>query len=175
MKAVFVDESKSRDFVMCAVFVDIAEVPRIRKELSSMRKSGQSSIHFVKESRSRKNEILGKLAQMEFDAWFIVSRAADSEAAARAECLRKLVRILKSNSAIQLVIELDENHRVLDKRVLTQELLSNSLLEEIGFQHASSSQQQLLWIPDALAWIRTRGGEWSRALSRFRVNTVICD
>ncbi len=174
MKAVFIDESKSKDYVLCAVFVDIAKVPRIRKELSSMRKSGQSSIHFVKESRSRKNAILGSLARMDFEAWFFVS-GAPSETSAREDCLRSLVQILKPNEAIQLFVELDENHRALDKRVLTRELLTWSLSEQISFQHATSSQQQLLWIPDALAWVRTRGGEWGRGLSRFRVNTIICD
>ena len=175
MKAVFVDESKSKEFALCAVFVDINMVPRIRKELSSLRKKGQTSIHFVKERTSRKKAILSVLQMMDIEVLFIVCGGERTEGLAREKCLRGLVQQLRAGQAVQLVLELDENHLARDKRVLTQELLRLSLSDQVGFQHATSSQQQLLWLPDALGWIRTRGGQWARSLSRFRVTTIQFD
>ena len=175
MKAVFVDESKSKEFVLCAVFVDINQVPRIRKSLSSLRKRGQTSIHFVKESSSRKKTILGALRKMDFEALFIVCGSERSEGLAREKCLRALTQQLQARQVVQLILELDENHVARDKHVLTQEFLTFSLSDQVGFQHATSSQQQLLWVPDALGWIRTRGGKWARSLSQFRVTTIYCD
>ena len=175
MKAVFVDESKSKEFALCAVIVDINQVPRIRKALSSLRKRGQTSIHFVKESSSRKRTILGALRTMDFEALFIVSEAERTEGLAREKCLRELAQQLQARQVVQLVLELDVNHMARDKRVLTQEILRLSLSDQVQFQHATSGQQQLLWVPDALGWIRTRGGEWARSLSQFRVTTIYCD
>lgn len=175
MKAVFVDESKSKDFVLCAVFVELSLVAPIRKELASMRKKGQTSVHFVKESPARKRLLLSKMSKMNFEVFFIVCSEVNSESVARERCFQKLIPLMESQGAVQLFIELDENHRELDKRVLTRELSRQSLADQMVFHHAHASQQQLLWIPDALGWTRTRGGDWGRSLTNFRVATIGCD
>ena len=66
MKYLFIDESKAKDFLLCVVEIDAKEIPFARRVVESVRKKGQSTVHFVKESEPRKKKILSEIASIEF-------------------------------------------------------------------------------------------------------------
>jgi hypothetical protein len=166
MKAVFIDECKSKKFTLTAVFVDVDHIPGIRKSLARHRLKGQSRIHFVDESNSRRRAILATLSKHEFQTKFYVAEV-DRESEARRRCLQALIETLVDGSSYQIWLELDENHLLLDRQTLSAEMANRQIDDFVVFRHESARNQTLLWIPDALGWVRNRGGEWLQALEQF--------
>ncbi|MEY3624962.1 MAG: hypothetical protein RL696_343 [Actinomycetota bacterium] len=166
MKAVFIDETKSKKFTLTAVFVDVERIPTIRLELTKLRMKGQRRIHFVDESHARRRHIASELEQLGVHAIFYVSRSK-VERLARKHCLTAMVASLDKGSNYQIWLELDESHVSNDKAAITKALATNGMLDKVEFLHVSPHQQELLWIADALGWIKNRGAEWSRTLRRF--------
>lgn len=174
MKAVFIDESKSKNYTICAVKMDAVELANSRKVISSLRLKGQSRIHFVSESDSRRKKILTEFRKLKLEVIFYISTAG-SDAQDRKNCLEALVRELDPNSFHQLWLELDSNHLSQDRANLSRALRESGLSESVQFFHESSRVQTLLWLPDALAWCNTRGGIWKKELQTFDCETVSAD
>ena len=166
MKAVFIDESKSKSYVLCAVFVAVDDVPKIRKGLNKLRLKGQSRIHFVSESDQRRRLILSNFRNLPIEVQFFEVKGL-SEAESRKWCLGELVRNLPDDGFFQIWIETDTNHLLLDKSILSETLLAEGKGSTVMFTHSDSRSQILLWLPDALAWIRNRGGNWHKELRGF--------
>lgn len=166
MKAVFIDESKSKAYVLCAVFVNVDDVPRIRKGLNKLRLKGQSRIHFVSESDQRRRKILSHIRSLPIEIHFFEVKG-NTEAESRKRCFAELIRKLPEGDYFEIWIETDANHVSLDKAVLSEALISEKRGSQVIFTHENSRSQILLWIPDALAWIKTRGGKWHKELNGF--------
>jgi len=167
MKAVFIDECKSKKFTLVAVFVDLQLIPEVRKSLMSHRLKGQSRIHFVDESNSRRKAILATLRRHEFQTKFFVTEH-DQESQARKRCLEALVASLQPGVSYQIWLELDENHLMLDRQTLSSAMTALNISDRVDFRHETSRNQALLWIPDALGWVRNRGGEWAQILGSLQ-------
>ncbi len=174
MEAIFVDETKSKKFTLTAVFVDLEQVPRLRVELVKLRMKGQRRIHFVDESDSRRRQIAGVLEKLDMHTIFFVT-AEKAEREARKRCLAALVASLDTDANYQIWLELDESHLAHDKACITQALATQSMIDRVEFLHVTPYQQELLWIPDALGWIRNRGSDWVRVLARFSQKVVELD
>jgi hypothetical protein len=164
MKAVFIDEVKSGKFILVAVLVDLSQIPQIRKSLMRHRLKGQSRIHFVDESNSRRRSIVGTLKKHSFETKFFVCESP-REAEARRKCLETMIASLNPNFGHQIWLELDENHLALDRNTISATLAARGMSETVQFMHATSRQQAMLWIPDAMGWIMNRGGDWAQVLS----------
>jgi hypothetical protein len=164
MKAVFVDESKHRNFFLSTVTLEVQDVATVRKTLAKLRMKGQSTIHLAKESASRRRLILDAIATLPIKVMFLDS-SHDQERHARSESMKRLVTNLKLGDSYQIWIEADENFMSLDRRTITSELIARGMVERVMFQHASPSEQPLLWLPDAVGWARNRGGDWYRRVS----------
>lgn len=166
MKAVFIDESKSKSYVLCSVFVSVDDVPRIRKGLNKLRLKGQSRIHFVSESDQRRRKILSSIRSLPIEVQFFEVKGRP-EAESRRWCFGELVRMLPKDEFFEIWIETDTNHLLLDKGALSETLSAENKSSQVIFSHVNSRSQILLWIPDALAWVRTRGGNWHKELKGF--------
>jgi hypothetical protein len=174
MKAVFIDECKSKKFTLIAVFVDFHSIPEIRKALMSHRLKGQSRIHFVDESNSRRKTILAALRKHEFHTKFFVADH-EQESHARKRCLEGLVASLHVGMSYQIWLELDENHYALDRQTISAATAALQIEDCVEFRHENSRNQALLWIPDALGWVRNRGGDWAQALESFPHEVIRLD
>jgi len=174
MKAVFIDECKSKKFTLIAVFVDLSSIPEIRKALMSHRLKGQSRIHFVDESNSRRKAILATLRKHEFQTKFFVTDL-EQESYARKRCLEGLVASLHAGMSYQIWLELDENHYALDRQTISAATADLQIEDCVEFRHENSRNQALLWIPDALGWVRNRGGDWAQALESFPHDVISLD
>ncbi len=174
MKAVFIDECKSKKFTLIAVFVDFPRIPEIRKSLMSHRLKGQSRIHFVDESNSRRKAILSTLRKQEFHTkFFVTDHVQESEA--RKLCLEALVASLHVGLSYQIWLELDENHLLLDRQTLSAATAALQIEDCVDFRHENSRNQTMLWIPDALGWVRNRGGDWAQSLESFSHEIIRLD
>ena len=174
MKAVFIDECKSKKFTLIAVFVDVPLIPEIRKALMSHRLKGQGRIHFVDESNSRRKAILATLQKLDFETKFFVTED-DQESQARKRCLEALVASLQPDADYQIWLELDENHLVLDRQTLSSAMAALKISDRVDYRHETARSQALLWIPDALGWVRNRGGEWAQVLGSLPHEVNILD
>jgi hypothetical protein len=168
MKAVFIDESKSKAYVLCAIFVNVEHVPSIRRDLNRLRLKGQSRIHFVSESNRRRRQILSVYRTLPIEVRFFETRG-EPEAESREKCFRELAKALPSGDYCEVWIEADSNHVDLDKTVLTNALKAEAKSSNVIFSHSDPRTQILLWIPDALAWVMTRGGDWHKELRGFNI------
>jgi hypothetical protein len=171
MKAVFIDESKSKTYVLCAVFVPLEQVPTIRKGLNKLKFKGQSRIHFVSEGNRRRKQLLTAYRTLPIEVLLIETNGR-SEAESRETCLRALARQLPKGEYCEVWIETDSNHLGLDKSVLSSALMHEKKSSNVVFAHSDSRSQILLWIPDALAWIRTRGGDWHKEFRGFSIQAI---
>ena len=174
MESIFIDESKSKNYIVCAVKVQTSKVPEVRKILSGLRLRGQNRIHFVSESDRRRKQILATLRKLDVEVVFFVSKAP-SDAQARSLCLRAMVMDLNPETSYQIWLEVEINHLDLDRSVITKSLRAVNRQESVEFTHSDSKVQSLLWLPDALAWCENRGGIWRRELDGFKTRTVNAD
>jgi ubiquinone biosynthesis protein COQ9 len=90
-----------------------------------------------------------------------------TELDSRKWCLGELIRKLPRQEFFHIWIETDTNHLGLDKSVLSETLFAEGKSSTVMFTHDDSRSQILLWLPDALAWIKTRGGNWHKELRGF--------
>ncbi len=171
MKAVFIDESKSKRYLVCAVFVELGETPVLRRALYALRLKGQSRIHFVSESPSRRRKILTEFRRFPISVK-IYSSNLGSDREDRKRCLTALVDGLNPEKHYQIWIELDANHLRQDQVVLTQQLQARGFKLNVDFHHEESRKLPLLWIPDAIVWTYNRGGNWTKELDGFQIDVI---
>ena len=171
MKAIFVDESKAKDFILCSVEVEVSEIPQLRRALYKLTLPGQSRIHIVSESPRRRRLLVTSYREMSLKISILRVRGSTS-VQSRNRALEALISRLDLNSTYQLWIERDENHVNSDQASLTQALRRLGLENNVSFFHADPKSQPLLWLPDAFAWLANRGGDWAKELKKFDASVI---
>lgn len=161
----FVDESKARSYVLAGVVCPSSSLGSVRKLLTGFLLAGQTRLHFSKERRTRKSEIIRALLETPLSAVIIETPKKPSEIEARARVLRRLVRETQELSIDRLVIEQDSSALTLDKRVLSESLSHLGHPRELDYAWLPPQQEPLLWATDACAWAWSAGKEW-KALIR---------
>jgi hypothetical protein len=157
----FVDESKSKDYILAVTLVLPQDLRDVRQQLQQLRRNGQRRLHFSKEKDGRRKEILTHLRSMNLQTHFYVSKIKN-QASARDECLTALVEDIVSLRVHRLVIERDHSYEVSDRRLIREILLRLALINHLEYLHDEPSHEPCLWIPDAMAWVHFKGGEWPR-------------
>jgi hypothetical protein len=163
---VYVDESKSKGYVLAAVFVEPGNSRRIRKQLTQLRLAGQTYIHFANERDSRRKLILSKLESLEIRAriYFVpVSNTYE----ARAACLLRLITDVDAQGASRLVLELDESVKRRDELLIVGELRRRRARERVDFEALPKAAEPILWCADAIVWSYNRGGDFRRRALRL--------
>jgi hypothetical protein len=171
MELILVDESKARHFILCAVFIEESKSKAVSKALGLLRLGGQSRIHFVAESFRRKRFLLSQYRQMICRVEYFVVRDLP-EKASRQLAFEALLMSFDRNQRYRLVIENDENHTQWDRKVISRTIAKLGMDGSVTFEHDNARNQILLWLPDALAWTKARGGDWTHNLSAFECKTI---
>lgn len=162
MTTLFIDESKSKQYIFAVTPVSDSEVPRIRKQLQKLVKSGQRSLHFSGESDQRRRKILSEIDNLGLRAKIIKSDLK-YELSARGDCFEQAIDFAIEVRANRIVIERDDSLFKFDEKCLKELLNKSELKHQLGFEHANRHEDQLLWVSDAIAWCHNRGGEWAKA------------
>jgi hypothetical protein len=167
VRTVLIDESKRKGYVVVAAVVRDEDRRPIQQALVKLTLRGQRRLHMVDESMARRRLIVGTvialpIACMIFDA----GQRFETEARARAACLRSLVRSLQSQQErTQLVLERDTTVEQADRRVLFESVQAAERGGQFFYQHRYAYEEPLLAIPDIVAWCWTRSKEWRSAVS----------
>ena len=166
MRLILVDESKRKDYILCAVEIDLALAPAARVALNQLRLKGQRSIHFAKESDSRRMNILKSLLTIPSITTCYVVKGLNrgSEGAVRQLCVMAMIAELGPSEQYKVIFDLDENFLAADRLTLGGQLRSRQNKTQVIFHHLEPYQEQLLALPDAFAWAFARGGRWRLAL-----------
>ncbi len=159
----FVDESRRCDrYLLAAALVDPGSLARVRKLLRGLLLPGQRELHFKKETPARWKTIISALvaARVEVNIYTQDCRAGDE--AARQECVRRLTDDLLDLRAVRVVLDSRDDRDRHDKLTIRRALGKRPRDTCLVYEHVSSTQEQILWVSDAVAWCFGAGGDWLR-------------
>lgn len=158
MHSLFIDESFSKNYIMVGHLVETNRVGQLRKAIRSHVLSGQRSIHFVKESNSRRKYLLSQFHRLGCQT-IKAEVAIDDLKSARLKALETLIALSGEFQILSFVFELDETTFLSDKAALERHNLGVGN-NKITFDFKARHEEPLLWLADAVAWSLGRGGVW---------------
>jgi len=163
VRLILVDESKRKDYILCAVEIDMSVAPAARVAVNRLRLKGQRSIHFATESDSRRMSILRSLFKIpSVTTCYAVKGLGEGEA--RQRCLKAMISEMSASEHYQVIFDLDENFLAADRLIIGKQLRARKNQNRVAFHHMEPHQEHLLSLPDAFAWAFARGGRWRLAL-----------
>lgn len=134
------------------------ELEPLRRVVRGLVLAGQRRVHMKDENDSRKRAI----AAVIYDA----GRRYRTEREGRAECLRGLVEDAATAAGhTRLVIEQDASLVSWDSQRLIELSRAADCRDRVSYEHQRATAEQLLAIPDAVAWCWGKGGEWRRRIT----------
>ncbi|GAA4549078.1 hypothetical protein [Amycolatopsis samaneae] len=160
----FVDESaRCGQFLLCATFVEPAQLSPTRRALKTLLLPGARELHFKKEKTPRRRILIDQMARMAVSSrLYVGSCGRKSEEETRQRCLAQAVQDLLTVQAHRLVLDTRGHRDVLDRRTLQRALGLRPSKTELTYEHLDSTAEPLLWISDAVAWCFGAGGDWRR-------------
>lgn len=171
MSTLYVDESKSKGYIMVAAVVVPGDVAALRQEIRALVLPGQRRIHFTKEGDQRKRKILSRLTELGVQA-HVFHCDSKNDAIGRENCLISLVAHAAEHAYTRIVLERDESIDKTDRRILYREVNNRGLGNSLSYELEHAQQEPLLWIADAIAWSYTKGGDWKRRAGELIVSTT---
>lgn len=102
----------------------------------------------------------------DFDVHVRLYEAESATSSSRMRCLGAIVRDA-ADSAERLVIERDESTYDFDKRTLTDACRTYGCRETLYWDLLPPHHDPMLWIPDAMAWCWSKGGEWRQEVEQL--------
>lgn len=170
VRQVFVDESVRRDgfYRLTAVAVPAAEMAVVARSLRERAQAGSSRVHFSSEGDRRRRAILRSLAELPIEAVTVVAPfpVRSDEAAARASCVRELVRLSAGK-----VATLTFDTRGPDRDKADRQVIRRALTElggaQVVYGHRGSRDEILLSLPDAIGWAVGARGRWWPLVAGF--------
>lgn len=162
---VFVDETKYRGYLLAAAVIVPADLDTARKVIRGLVLPGQRRLHMKDESAPRKRSIASAIVASAVRATiYDAGRRHRTERDRRAACLRALVGDLARQGRSAVVIEQDETLLSWDNQCLIEATRAASCRDTLSYRHATAASEQLLAIPDAIAWCWAKGGDWRRRI-----------
>ncbi|MFB6719868.1 hypothetical protein ACFCV3_06905 [Kribbella sp. NPDC056345] len=149
---------------MAAAYCPAGDVAVHRKALRNLLLPGQERLHFNHERPPRRKQIIGVI--MSFNLAVDLYAADRDTLTNRRRCLEAIVRDCAGSSE-RLVIEMDESACDHDRRLLREATHRFGCHETLRWDVLVAKADPLLWVPDAVAWCWTRGGEWKQAVAPF--------
>ncbi|RKR88929.1 hypothetical protein BDK92_3262 [Micromonospora pisi] len=166
----FVDETKQRGLLVAAAVVLPADLAPARQAIQRLVLPGQRRIHFHKESDARRRQILAAVVELGVRAVVYDATGQRNTKAARDACLVELVADLAKINAARLVLERDDSTLDADRQLLFRQVRMAGMVEPLRYYHLRAHEEELLAIPDAVAWCWAKGGRW-----RATVNQIVTD
>lgn len=160
---VFVDESKSRGYLLIATVVLPGDLAVARRAVRELLLPGQKRLHMKSEGMAQRKRILAAFTQMGFEATIYRAGATFTTDLRRREaCLNGVVTDILTAGHTFLCIESDETLDGRDRQQLAAVMRAAGAGFAFEYRHARAAQEPLLAVPDAIGWAWARGGEWRR-------------
>ena len=161
---VFVDETKHRGYLLVATAVDPGDLDLVRKMLRGLVLPGQRRLHMKDESEPRKRSIATAIAVSGTRATiYDAGRRYRTERERRNACLRALVADAAQRGDALLVLEQDDTLIASDRRLIYRASRDADCVD-LRYEHRRAAAEQLLALPDAIAWCWAKGGDWRRRI-----------
>jgi hypothetical protein len=138
----FIDETKTKQYVMVAAVVDSADLDSLRRAMRAHLRGGQRAIHFNAESPSRRRVVMATIAASPVVARVYRTVTRIDDKTAREMSLRQIARDARNQTVQRLVLESDDSLVASDRRWLFQELGPRS----IEYVHLPKRADPLLWV-----------------------------
>lgn len=168
---VFVDETKRRDYLLVAGVAIPGDLDLVRAQLRSLILPGQRRLHMNSENDSRRRAIASAISASPIRATvYDAGRRYKTERERRAACLQALVGDAARRGYGMLVLEQDDSLLSWDTQHLIEFTRTAGCRESLRYVHRRAASEQLLAIPDAIAWCWAKGGDWRR-----RVESAVID
>ncbi len=168
---VFVDETKHRGYLIVAAVVVPADLDPVRSVLGGLLMPGQQRLHMKDERDSRKRTIAAAIADTDIQATvYDAGSRRRNERERRAACLRAVVEDAARRGDMMLVIDQDDSMLSWDNQLLIEFTRAAGCRDTLRYQHRRAASEQLLALPDAVAWCWAKGGGWRR-----RIEAVVVD
>jgi len=162
---VYVDESKRGGFLLVASIHAPEELAGARSLMRGLVLKGQRRVHMTKESDPRRKVLVATLVGAGIRAnVYDAGRRYGHELDARQACLRAVVDDVAPHPGSMLILEQDDSLLNWDRRRIyahTRAAEATSL----RYEHRRAAADQLLGIPDAIAWCWSKGGDWRRRIA----------
>ena len=168
---IFMDESKERGYIIVAGVVMPEGLTAARKAMRTLVMPGQRRVHFHTESPARRRQIITTITDTGARARIYTSSGRRREIDARAACLQAVVTGAAAVGAHMLLLEQDDSLLWWDRKRLFELTRQAGCAETLRYEHHRGAAEELLWIPDAIAWCWSRGGTW-RQLVRPLIDDV---
>ncbi len=163
---VFVDETKHRDYLMVAAVVLPVDLQPVRQLVRSLVLPGQRRIHMKKESEPRKRLIADTIAASSTRAVIFDAGAGhESELHARLACLQAVITYAADLGATRVVFEQDDSLLRWDTQRLVEITRTVGCRDTLQYEHHCAGGEQLLALPDAIAWCWAKGGHWRQRIA----------
>jgi hypothetical protein len=172
---VFVDESKRQSYVMVAVGLGSAQVGSARAVVRGLRAAGTRRVHFQSENDMARRRFLDRVALMhlEHGMWVrVYVTSGRKELENRRAILTRMVDDLVEARADRLVLERDDSTVVHDEQAIKRARADTRAIGSLRYDHLRSSEEPMLWVPDAIAWAWCRDRAW-RALVAPMLSEII--
>jgi len=168
---IFVDETKQRDYLLVAGVVLPGDLAATRAVMRGLVLGGQRRVHMAKESDPRRRSIAAAICETGVRTTiYNAGRGSRGELDARRACLHALVSDAVAIGAAMLVLEQDDSLLRWDNQRLVEITREVGCRDTLRYEHRRAAAEQLLAVPDAIAWCWAKGGDWRR-----RVEPVVTD
>ena len=163
----FVDESQRERYMICAAIISPSDLQAARRALRKMLLPRQSRLHFVSESRQRRQSLLDAMCELPVRTRLYTS--AEKEPVARQRAFEALFAELLVLKGQRLVIECREaSQDDRERRLIAQAVRQGAAPTDLSYCHLQGREEPLLWVADAVAWAYGAGREW-----RLRTDVLI--
>jgi hypothetical protein len=167
---VYVDETKRRGYLLVASVVMPADHTSIRRSLQDLVLPGQRRLHMNAERDSRRRAIASAIVVSGVQATiYDAGRGYRTERDARAACLQAVVDDATASGHTLLVLEQDDTLVQFGRRTLYIAARASGCDGWLRYEHRRAASEQLLTIPDAIAWCWANGGDWRRRIEAAMV------
>ena len=167
---VFLDETKRQGYVVAAAAVPPGDLAPLRSVVRGLVLPGQRRVHMKDERDSQRREMAAALVDAGVEVViYDAGRRYSTQRRAREECLRAVVTDAAAEAGeTRLVREQDDSLVRWDAQRLIELARAAGCRDRLRYDHLRASEEQLLAVPDAVAWCWARGGQWRR-----RVDPVV--
>lgn len=164
LRYVYVDETKRSGYVLAAVAVD--DPAGARQAVRSLILPGQRRLHMHNEQARRRRRIVSAVQAMPIRAViYDAGRFHQTDRAARSACLAALIEDVAADGAdAELVIEQDDSLAASDRNELYRLVRQRGATGRLAYRHGRAYEDQLLALPDIVAWCWVRSTEWRRRI-----------
>jgi len=162
---IFVDETKQRGYLLVASVVPSGELDAVRKILRGLVLPGQRRLHMNDENNQRRHAIADAInASGIHSTIYDAGRRYRSERDRRAACLLALVTDIARLGDTMMILEQDDTLIASDRKLLYGASRVAGCVDTLRYEHRRAASEQLLAVPDAIAWCWAKGGDWRRRI-----------